>query len=247
MRVQKFLANHSSLSRRQVEGLIDAGEITVNGKVIKPGHSVCEGDTIRYQGRSWCVQLDDKPEEAVLLYHKPVGEIVTRSDEKNRPTVFAQLPRAPGGKWIAIGRLDINTQGLIIFVNDGDLAHKLMHPQANLIRRYKVRVFGEVTEEKLEKLKKGVTIEGVVCRFLEIARIVEKEGMNKWFTVSVTSGRYRMVRKMWEAVDAKVSKLVRVQFGPVHLPPDLKQGRFTTLTSEAVTALKKQLDKRCRD
>ena len=243
MRVQKFLASHSSMSRRQVEKLIDAGEITVNGKVISPGHSVNKGDTVRYQGRSWCVDLDTKPEEAVLLYHKPVGEVVTRSDEKNRPTVFAQLPRAPRGKWIAIGRLDINTQGLIIFVNDGDLAHKLMHPQANLIRRYKVRVFGEVTEQTLEQLRKGVDIDGVVCRFHEIARIVEKEGMNKWFTVSVTSGRYRMVRKMWEAVGAKVSKLVRVQFGPVYLPPDLRQGRFTLLTSEAVTALKKQLDK----
>ncbi len=247
MRVQKFLASHSSMSRRQVESLVDAGEITVNGKVIKPGHSVREGDTIRYQGKSWCVELDNKPEESVLLYHKPVGEIVTRSDEKNRPTVFAQLPRAPGGKWIAIGRLDINTQGLIIFVNNGDLAHKLMHPQANLIRRYKVRVFGDVSEQTLMNLKKGVTIEGVVCRFSEIARIAENEGMNKWFTVSVTSGRYRMVRKMWEAVGAKVSKLVRVQFGPIDLPPDLKQGRFTILTSEAVTALKKQLAKQRHD
>ena len=239
MRVQKYIANN----RRQVEGLIQAKEITVNGAAVSLGCTVKEGDSIAYQEKVWQVSLAEKKEEALLLYHKPVGEIVTQKDAQNRPTVFQSLPRAPTGKWIAVGRLDINTQGLLVFVNAGDLANELMHPRANLIRRYKVRVFGEVSEQVLTRLTKGVDIDGASCRFQEVSRIVEKDRLNNWFAVGVTSGRYRMVRKMWESVGCKVSKLVRVQFGPIHLPGNLKQGQHHIISPKELEAIKKQLKK----
>lgn len=235
-RLQKVLANAGFGSRREIERQIEAGEVSVNGTTAKLGDRVTPADTI-YIGRTkvgaWRLQ---KQETQVILYNKPEGELVTRDDPGGRPTVFARLPKLVGSRWIAVGRLDINTSGLMIFTTDGELANKLMHPSQQIEREYAVRVNGEVSSEKLQQLVKGVELDDGFARFEDL---VESggEGRNRWFHVVIMEGRNREVRRLWEAVDLKVNRLKRVRFGPLFLDSSLAVGRHRQLTEQELSDL----------
>lgn len=235
-RLQKVLANAGFGSRREIERQIEAGEVSVNGRTAQLGDRVTPEDTI-YIGRTkvgaWRLK---KQETQVIVYNKPEGELVTRDDPAGRPTVFSRLPKLVGSRWIAVGRLDINTSGLMIFTTDGELANKLMHPSQQIEREYAVRVHGDVTNEKLEQLVNGVNLEDGFARFEDI---VESggEGRNRWFHVVIMEGRNREVRRLWEAVDLKVNRLKRVRFGPLFLDSSLAIGRHRPLTAEELQEL----------
>lgn len=236
-RLQKVLANAGFGSRREIERQIEAGEVSVNGQTAKLGDRVTPADTI-YIGRTkvgaWRLK---KQETQVIVYNKPEGELVTRDDPEGRPTVFSRLPKLVGSRWIAVGRLDINTSGLMIFTTDGELANKLMHPSQRIEREYAVRVNGEVTEEKLQQLVNGVELDDGFARFEDI---VESggEGRNRWFHVVIMEGRNREVRRLWEAVDLKVNRLKRVRFGPLFLDSSLAIGRHRQLTEQELSDLR---------
>lgn len=172
----------------------------------------------------------------VLLYHKPVGEVVTRRDPEGRPVIFTQLPTLVGSKWIAVGRLDINTSGLLLVTNNGELANRLMHPSTQVEREYAVRVLGEVPDAAIAKLKEGVELEDGKAKFDEI-RFYAGEGANKWYYVTVKEGRNRLVRRLWESQNIVVSRLMRVRYGPVVLPERLKNHSFYELTGKELELL----------
>jgi len=237
-RLQKVLANAGFGSRREIERQIAAGEVTVNGQVAKLGDRVQPSDTImlgRTKVGAW--RLKEKPARTII-YNKPEGELVTRDDPGGRPTVFANLPKLVGGRWIAVGRLDLNTSGLLLFTTDGELANRLMHPSQQIEREYAVRVHGEVTEEKLQTLVNGVELEDGPARFEDI---VESggEGSNRWFHVVIMEGRNREVRRLWESVELKVNRLKRVRFGPIFLDSSVAVGRHRDLTREELDELQR--------
>jgi 23S rRNA pseudouridine2605 synthase len=236
-RIQKVLANAGLGSRREIERLIEAGEIQVNGQVAKLGDRITSEDRVAIGKRRVGARRLQKNESRCIVYNKPLGELVTRSDPQGRPTVFNSLPPLYGGRWIAVGRLDINTTGLLIFTTDGELANRLMHPSRQVEREYAVRVHGEVSEEALQKLVEGVVLEDGFARFEDI---VESggEGSNRWFHVVIMEGRKREVRRLWEAVGVKVSRLKRVRFGPVMLDTRLPAGRHRALTPDELKALR---------
>ena len=235
-RLQKVLANAGFGSRREIERRIEAGEVKVNGEVASLGDRVTPDDKIMIGTKhvgSWRLQ---PLEQRVIVYNKPEGEVVTQSDPEGRPTVFQRLPKLRGGRWIAVGRLDLNTSGLLLFTTDGALANKLMHPSQQIEREYAVRVLGEVTEEQLQQLVNGVELEDGFARFEDI---VESggEGSNRWFHVVIMEGRKREVRRLWEAVGCKVSRLKRVRFGPIILDSSLSIGRCRDLDSKEYDSL----------
>ncbi|OOZ36483.1 23S rRNA pseudouridine(2605) synthase RluB [Solemya velesiana gill symbiont] len=235
-RLQKVLANAGFGSRREVERWIEAGEVVVNGEVATLGDRVTPDDRITVRGKkvgSWRLK---EQEHRVLIYNKPEGELVTRSDPEGRPTVFRRLPKPKSGRWIAVGRLDINTSGLLLFTTDGELANKLMHPSQRIEREYAVRVLGDVIEEKLKQLVNGVELEDGPARFEDI---VESggEGSNRWFHVVIVEGRNREVRRLWEAVDLKVSRLKRVRFGSVILDSSVAAGKWRDLEKKELEGL----------
>ncbi len=235
-RLQKVLANAGFGSRREIERQIEAGEVSVNGATAKLGDRVTPEDTI-YIGRTKVGAWRLKKQEAqVILYNKPEGELVTRDDPGGRPTVFSRLPKLVGSRWIAVGRLDLNTSGLMIFTTDGELANKLMHPSQQIEREYAVRVNGEVTEDKLQQLVNGVELDDGFARFEDI---VESggEGRNRWFHVVIMEGRNREVRRLWESVDLKVNRLKRVRFGPLFLDSSVAAGRYRELTQQELSEL----------
>jgi 23S rRNA pseudouridine2605 synthase len=235
-RLQKVLANAGMGSRRQIEGWIVEGRVEVNGELAKLGQRVLPEDTIRVDGRLVSKRRLEAPERAVLVYNKPEGELVTRKDPEGRQTVFEQLPKLSHGRWIPVGRLDINTSGLLLLTTDGVLANQLMHPSRQVEREYAVRVMGEVTEEQLKQLTHGVELDDGPARFEEI---VESggEGINRWFHVVIMEGRQREVRRMWEAVGCRVSRLKRVRYGNVILESALKIGRWRYLSEREVEEL----------
>jgi 23S rRNA pseudouridine2605 synthase len=237
-KLQKVLANAGLGSRRQIEQWITAGRISVNREVAQLGVRVSHGDDIRIDKRrfNWPPKHKAAAAPHVLCYHKPVGEICTRRDPEGRPTVFEHLPKAKNGRWIVIGRLDINTSGLLLFTDNGELAHQLMHPAQGLEREYAVRVLGEIHPETLERLKQGVELEDGEARF---ERIIPAggQGANHWYHVILREGRNREVRRLWESQGVKVSRLIRIRFGPIHLPAHLHQGHTQTLTTEEIAQL----------
>ena len=232
-KLQKVLAEAGLGSRRDMEALIATGVVTVNGDVAKVGDRVHANDSIRVKGRlvKRAVKTDDVPQ--VLLYHKPAGEIVSADDPQGRPTVFDHLPRLAGGRWIAVGRLDFNTEGVLLFTDSGQLANLLMHPRYRIEREYAVRVQGELTEEAKEKLLKGVKLEDGIASF---SRVEDIGGVssNHWYRVTLAEGRNREVRRTFEAVGLTVSRLIRVRFGAVLLPKDLPRGAKMLLGSDWV-------------
>lgn len=234
-KLHKMLAQAGLGSRRAMEERIRAGEVTVNGRVAGIGDRVTAEDRIKVGERivRW-PQADQLPR--VLLYHKPEGEIVSNDDPQGRPTVFAKLPPARGAKWLAIGRLDFNTSGLLIFTTSGDLANRMMHPRFEVEREYAVRVLGNVHPAALDALRAGVQLEDGVARF-EYLEEEGGEGANRWFRVLLKEGRNRVVRRLFESQGLTVSRLMRVRFGIIALPPRLKRGQFIELAAEEVQRL----------
>lgn len=234
-RLHKLLAMAGLGSRREMEELIAAGQVTVNGKVAEVGARATVADVVRVDGRQ--VRLRSTIElPQVLLYHKPEGEIVSRRDPEGRATVFDKLPRVKGRKWVAIGRLDINTSGLLIFTTSGELANRFMHPRYEVEREYAVRIFGELTEEQIKQLLQGVDLEDGHAGFDQIEP-GGGEGSNRWYQVVLREGRNREVRRLFELFQLPVSRLLRVRFGPVALPPRLKRGMMMTVEPKDVLKL----------
>jgi 23S rRNA pseudouridine2605 synthase len=238
-KLQKVLAQIGLASRREIEEWIAAGRVSVNGKPAHIGQRVGPQDRVRVNGRQVNLRLVPRAPR-VLIYHKREGEIVSRADPEGRPTVFENLPRIGGGRWVAIGRLDFNTEGLLLFTSSGELANRLMHPRYELEREYAVRVIGELSPEQERALREGVELEDGTASFNTLIA-GGGEGTNRWYNVTLNEGRNREVRRMFEAVGVTVSRLIRVRFGPVHLPPRLKRGMCAELIEEEVQALLKAL------
>lgn len=235
-KLQKVLARCGLGSRREIERRIAAGSITINGQVAKLGDRVGTGDKVIFAGRPIALKPLEQQHTRVLIYHKPEGEICTRNDPEKRPTVFARMPKLANGRWVAVGRLDINSSGLMLFTNDGELANRLMHPSTSIDREYLVRVFGEVVDSVRDRLLSGVQLEDGVARFTDLSE-GGGEGINKWFYVTVMEGRNRLVRRLWESQGIRVSRLKRVRFGSIFLPSAVKQGRHHELTQQEIEAL----------
>lgn len=234
-RLHKVLAQSGVGSRRDMEDMIISGRVSVNGLPAHVGQLVGPADRIKVNGKLVTVKFSGRLPR-VVLYHKPEGEIVSRDDPEGRETVFDALPRMHGGRWIAVGRLDFNTSGLLLFTSSGELANRLMHPRYEMVREYAVRVLGEITEEKLEQLREGIELEDGPAHFDSIEE-GGGEGANHWYRVSLSEGRNREVRRMFEAVGTTVSRLIRVRYGPFLLPPYLKRGKIRELEDNEVEAL----------
>ena len=240
-RIQKYLSGLGVGSRRKIEQWIVQERIVVDGKVAQIGDQVAPGCRISIDGKplkTQSIKNQKSQRQRLLLYNKPEGEICTRSDPKNRPTVFQNLPKIKSERWVAVGRLDMNTRGLMLFTNDGELANHLMHPKLGVEREYLCRVFGEVTKQGLDKLKSGIELDGEVVRFLQIRR-QKGEATNSWYSVTVTQGKYREVRRMWEAIGCQVNRLNRIRYGKVALPRGLKQGDWLELPPNVIDRMAK--------
>lgn len=229
-KLQKVLARAGHGSRREIESIIEAGRVSVDGKIATLGDrvEVTPGLKIRIDGHLISVKESTEQICRVLAYYKPEGELCTRNDPEGRPTVFDRLPKLRGARWIAVGRLDVNTCGLLLFTTDGELANRLMHPSREVEREYAVRVFGQVDESKLRDLSRGVQLEDGPAAFKTI-KFSGGEGINQWYNVTLTEGRNREVRRLWEAVGVQVSRLIRVRYGDIPLPKGLPRGGWTEL------------------
>ena len=234
-RLHKVLAQAGIGSRRDMEDLITSGRVSVNGLPAHIGQQVGAGDRVKVNGRLINLNFSDRLPR-VLMYHKQEGEIVSKSDPEGRATVFENLPRIRGGRWINIGRLDFNTSGLLLFTTSGELANRLMHPRYEIVREYAVRVLGELSEDARQQLLDGVPLEDGPARFMTLED-AGGEGANHWFRVTINEGRNREVRRMFESVGVTVSRLMRVRYGPLILPPSIKRGRAEELNEAQVAAL----------
>lgn len=238
VKLHKLLANAGIGSRRSLETMIEEGRVEVNGKVVNLGFRTDdENITVKIDGRIVYSPKSRKLENRCLMYYKPEGEISSLSDPQNRPTVFDHLPRLEIGKWINVGRLDLNTSGLLLFTTDGDLAHALMHPRFGIERVYAVRVYGDVSEEQLDQLRTGVLLEDGIGKFDSI-EYRGGDNRNHWFHVSLREGRNREVRRLWEAVGLQVSRLIRISYAGFDLDPKMKSGQFRELTLGEVNRLR---------
>lgn len=236
-KLQKVLAQSGVSSRRDVEQMVQDGRVVVNGEVAHVGQRVTFGDRIEVDGKPVKVRIAPPPAR-VLAYHKPVGEVVTLNDPEGRPTVFRSLPRLPHGKWQSVGRLDINTEGLLLFSTSGELANQLMHPRFGVEREYAVRVLGMLDADQRARLLEGVNIDGYDSCF----RSIEEgggEGANHWYRVVIAEGRYREVRRLFEAVGLTVSRLIRIRYGCVVLPRGLRRGQWVELSESDVRAIRR--------
>lgn len=237
-RIQKALATAGIASRREIERWIAESRISVNGRLATLGQKVAETDKVRVDGK--LVVLSRKPEPVrVLIYRKKVGELVTRDDPDGRRTVFRKLPELETGRWIAVGRLDINTSGLLLMTNSGELARRLTHPSFEMVREYAVRVLGTVDEAVMERLRRGVKLNDGMAKFntIEPGENEDGKGANQWFKVTVMQGRNRVVRRLFESQDVQVSRLIRVAYGPIQLGRGIKTGGWREATPQEVKAL----------
>ena len=240
VKLQKALADAGLGSRREIEEWIGAGRVNVNGESAHVGQRIGPGDKVKVNGRLVNLHLGQQRAPRVLLYHKPEGEIVSRDDPQHRASVFDKLPRIRGGRWIAIGRLDFNSCGLLIFSSSGELANRMMHPRYAIEREYAVRLLGELSEEATKQLTSGIQLDDGMARFQRLYP-TGGEGANRWYEVTISEGRYREVRRMFEAVGVTVSRLMRVRYGPLALPPRLKRGQVMELSPVDVQSLLKAL------
>ncbi len=240
-RLHKILASCGFGSRRSMEELIIAGRITVNRMPAEIGQKVGPGDEVRINGEPVKIRFAE-PKPRVLLYHKPAGELVTRDDPDERPTVFEQLPSIRDGKWIAVGRLDYNTEGLLLFTNSGELANRLMHPRYEVEREYAVRVMGRLTDEQVRELREGVELEDgpAKCEKVEDGG-GDEDSANHWYNVAIKEGRNREVRRLFEALGLTVSRLIRTRYGRIAMPTVLKRGDVLELEAQDVNALLKSI------
>ena len=239
-RLQKVMAQAGLGSRRAIEERISAGEIKVNGTVAEIGGSIRNGDRVEIDGKTFMAMPTPAEEVQLLLYHKPEGELTTTDDPDGRRTVFERLPKLKGARWIAIGRLDMNTTGLLLLTTDGELANAMMHPSREVEREYVCRIHGTVTDAILEQLKNGVLLEDGSAQFEEIHTISLGE-THSWFRVTLREGRNREVRRMWEAVGMLVSRLKRIRYGSIELPRQLRRGHYQAMPAEQIVALRKEL------
>ncbi len=240
-RIQKILSRAGYGSRREIERWVKAGEITVNGKTASIGQAVDENDKIILRGQTLHLANKLKAKPTVLLYHKKAGEICTRKDPEGRPTVFEKLPELNSGRWIQVGRLDINTDGLLLFTTDGELANRLMHPSYEIEREYAVRILGEVSGEALNNLTHGVMLEDGEAKFSRI-KFAGGEGANKWYHVVLHEGRNREVRRIWETQGVTVSRLIRIRYGNITLERSLRAGQFRELSIRGLRSLYQIVD-----
>lgn len=254
-KLQKILAQAGLGSRREMERWIEAGRVQVNGIPAHLGERADAHAQITVDGRPLRPVRDTAAEPKVLMYHKPIGELCTRYDPEGRPTVFDRLPPLSAGRWIMVGRLDYNTSGLLLFTDNGELANRLMHPSFHLTRIYAVRVYGMVLNRVLDQLEKGVMLEDGEAHFDAVYPMASRDAKkrpsrtslediqapeqkkNHWYSVQVSMGRNRIVRRLWEAQSVKVNKLIRTGFGPLTLPPDLEAGQYMHLTPADIKAL----------
>ena len=234
-KLHKVLADAGLGSRRDMEELIIAGRVSVNGEPAHIGQRILPTDQVRINGKLIQRKVSKRPPR-VLVYHKPAGEIVSHSDPDGRPSVFDRLPTMKTGKWLAVGRLDFNTEGLLLFTTSGDLANRLMHPRYGIDREYAVRTLGELEEGMRQKLLAGIELEDGVAQFTRVAD-GGGEGINKWYRVTIGEGRNREVRRMFEAVGLTVSRLIRTRYGVLTLPRGLKRGRWEEMEENAVRDL----------
>ncbi len=235
-RPERLLSRLGIASRREIARWVDTGRLAADGHVLKGGERISAAAKLTLDGRP--LELPRaQTGRRVLMYHKPVGEIVTRDDPAGRPTVFAALPRLAGARWVVVGRLDIATAGLLLFTSDGALAARLMHPSHAIERRYLVRVHGEPTAADRRRLLAGVELEDGPARFLSCRACARRSGSNYWYLVSLAEGRNREVRRLFEAVGFEVSRLKRIGFGPLALPRDLERGAWRELGATEVKML----------
>lgn len=235
-KIQKVLANAGLASRRQIENWLREGRIVVNGQPAKLGDRITTDAVVRVDGREIKLAKSASKKPRMLLYHKPEGEICSRSDPKKRPTVFDHLPLLRNGRWISVGRLDFNTSGVLLLTNDGELANRLMHPSTEIEREYAVRIQGPVTPAMLKRLRKNVDLEDGPAHFEKITD-EGGEGTNHWYHVIVKEGRNRFVRRLWESQGVKVSRLIRIRFGSVTLPRLLRRGRWVEMERQDISKL----------
>ena len=235
-KIQKVLARVGLGSRRAMEQWITEGRVSVNGQIATLGDRISEGEELRVDGRVVAFTAEEDSVRRVILYYKPEGEVCTRTDPSGRPTVFDTLPKLQDQRWVAIGRLDINSQGLLLFTTDGDLANRLMHPSSNIEREYAVRIHGQVNADNIDALLDGVMLEDGTAKFDEV---IDKggEGTNHWYHVVLREGRKREVRRMWETQGVQVRRLIRVRYGDVELPRSLRAGRWVELDKSIIDGL----------
>lgn len=238
-RVQKHLASLGLGSRRQLDGWIQQGRVTIDGKLAVVGARVTPNCRITIDGRLITAPPPRAAIPRLLLYHKPVGEICSHRDPRGRPNVFAALPALVGARWVVVGRLDVNSSGLLFFTNDGDLANQLMHPRHAIEREYHCRVFGTLTRTTLTQLEQGITVDGERLCFTRVAHVADPRtaARNSWYRVALQQGRYREVRRLWQAVGCQVSRLHRVRYGKVALPRQLTSGSWLELDAELIMHL----------
>lgn len=236
-KIQKVLARAGVASRREIERWIADKRIKVNGKLATIGDRISEADKVLIDGKPFFTKKSTT-RRRVLVYNKAEGEICSRSDPEHKKTAFDSLPRLRNGRWVAVGRLDINTTGLLLFTTDGELAHRLMHPSYELEREYASRILGEVSQQTINNLKQGVEIEGQMANFDEI---IDKggKGANHWYHVVLKEGRNREVRKLWESQGLVVSRLMRVRYGPIKLEKKIRPGRWEELDKRDIDQLLK--------
>ncbi len=228
-RLQKLLASAGHGSRREIEQWIRDQRVTLEGRIAQLGDRAATGADIRLDGKP--LRIAPASPRAVLIYHKPSGEVTTRRDPAGRPTVFDRLPPPPDGRWVVIGRLDVNTTGLLLFTTDGALAHRLMHPSAQIEREYLVRVHGSPRSEVLDRLRSGVMLEDGPARFEQIIPGGHSDS-HSWFRVTLREGRNREVRRLWQEVGLEVSRLTRLRYGSVRLPDDLRPGTWRLMGAQ---------------
>ena len=238
-RIHKVLADHGIGSRRGIESLIRQKKVLVNGQLASIGQLVSEQDIFEVEGRTVRLSKKDPTKRRILMYNKKVGEISSRNDPDHKKTIFESLPKLRSGRWVSVGRLDINTSGLILFTNDGSLANQLMHPSSNIEREYIARVHGNVTDEILNNLIEGVKLDDGFAKFTDVQG-GRKGNTNQWFAMVIMEGRTREVRRLWESQGLEISRLKRVRYGNVFLPANLKQGAYKELSKSEVNALEHQ-------
>jgi len=239
-KLQKVLARAGHGSRRQIEAMINSGGVSVDGKIAKLGDRVEVNPAMKIRMDGHVVSIKESKEAVcrVLAYYKPEGELCTNSDPEGRPTVFDRLPKLRCSRWVAVGRLDVNTSGLLLFTTDGGLANRLMHPRQEVEREYAVRVFGQTSDDNVKQLKNGVQLEDGPAAFRTIDFQGGGEGLNQWYNVTLTEGRNREVHRLWEAVGMQVSRLIRVRYGDIALPKGLPRGGWAELDLKAINYLR---------